>query len=797
MVAEVIINRGAKKLNKTFDYNIPKELEELILVGSKVLVPFGNGEKLTEAFVVGIKQTSDFEVKDIAKLEENLSNKQIDLAKWMAKRYFCNVSDCIKLMLTPGTRNKNKEKRIQDKTINCVYLKKEREEIEFEIETGKIKSEKQKRVVNFIKDNEGATVPEIEMFTDCARGIVNTLVKNGYLEIVEKKVERNPLLGRNCEKTDKLKLTEEQENAYKKVEDAINNKQYQQFLLYGVTGSGKTEVYLQLIEKVLDNGRNAIVLVPEISLTPQMLDRFISRFGKEEIAILHSKLSIGERHDEWERIQEKKAKIVIGARSAIFAPIENIGIIIIDEEHDSSYKSETNPRYNAKEIAKVLAKENKAPLVLGSATPDIVTFYKTQEKTIYQDLQKSTEFEHETNIQTEDYKRQFENEAKDSIKAISDKERTDIQNQGTESKITLLELTKRANNSSLPKVEIIDLKQELANGNRSMLSRELYNSIEENLKQKRQTILFLNRRGYSTFIMCRNCGYTVKCPNCNISMTYHSYERKLKCHYCGHEENVVTVCPECHSDKIRYFGTGTQKLEQEIHKQFPEASTIRMDIDTVTKKNSHEVILNTFRNQNIDILIGTQMVVKGHHFPNVTLVGVIAADSSLNIDDYRANERTFQILTQVAGRAGRENLPGKVVIQTYNPDNFSIICAQKQNYDLFYETEIALRKQLKYPPFCDIILIGLNSYQELEIKNVSSKIYQYLEQRLNKEEFKVLRPMPCPIDKIQNRYRWRIIIKGNMTEKANQILNDCLKEIYQENIKDTRIAIDINPNNMS
>ena len=750
MVAEVIINRGAKKLNRTFDYNIPKELEELILVGSKVLVPFGNGGKLTEAFVVGIKETSAFEVKDIAKLEENLTDKQIALAKWMAKRYFCNVSDCIKLMLTPGTRNKNKEKRIQDKTINCVYLKKDIEEIEFEIETEKIKSEKQKRILNFIKDNEGATVPEIEMFTDCSRGIVNTLVKNGYLEIVEKKVERNPLLGRDCEKTYKLNLTEEQENAYKSVEEAIDKKEYKQFLLYGVTGSGKTEVYLQLIEKVLNIGKNAIVLVPEISLTPQMLDRFISRFGKEEIAILHSKLSIGERHDEWERIREKKARIVIGARSAIFAPIENIGIIIIDEEHDSSYKSETNPRYNAKEIAKVLAKENQAPLVLGSATPDMTTFYHATDED------------------------EFGN-----------------------TKIKLLTLTKRANQSSLPKVEIIDLKQELANGNRSMLSMELYNCIEENLKQKRQTILFLNRRGYSTFIMCRNCGYTVKCPNCNISMTYHSYERKLKCHYCGHEENIVTVCPECHSDKIRYFGTGTQKLEQEIHKQFPEASTIRMDIDTVTKKNSHEVILNTFKNENIDILIGTQMVVKGHHFPNVTLVGVIAADSSLNIDDYRANERTFQILTQVAGRAGRENLPGKVVIQTYNPDNFSIICAQKQNYDLFYETEIALRRQLKYPPFCDIILIGLNSYQETEIKNVSSKIYQYLEQRLNKEEFKVLRPMPCPIDRIQNRYRWRIIIKGKMTEEANEILNACLKDIYQENIKDTRIAIDINPNNMS
>ena len=750
MIAEVIINRGAKKLNRTFDYNIPKDLEELILVGSKVLVPFGNGGKLAEAFVVGIKETSTFELKNIAKLEENLTDKQIALAKWMAKRYFCNISDCIKLMLTPGTRNKNKEKRIQDKTINCVFLKKDIEEIEFEIETGKIKSEKQKRILNFVKDNEGATVPEIEIFTDCARGIVVTLVKNGYLEIIEKKVERNPLLGRNCEKTSSLNLTEEQKNAYNSIEETINKNEYKQFLLYGVTGSGKTEVYLQLIEKVLKIGKNAIVLVPEISLTPQMLDRFISRFGKSDIAILHSKLSIGERHDEWERIRERKARIVIGARSAIFAPIENIGIIIIDEEHDSSYKSETNPRYNAKEIAKILAKENKAPLLLGSATPDINTFYNATSE-----------------------------------------------NEDGNTKTKLLTLTKRANESSLPKVEIIDLKQELANGNRSMLSMELYNSIEENISQKRQTILFLNRRGYSTFIMCRNCGYTVKCPNCNISMTYHSYERKLKCHYCSYEENLVTTCPECHSDKIRYFGTGTQKLEQEINKQFPNASTIRMDIDTVTKKNSHEEILNKFKNENIDILIGTQMVVKGHHFPNVTLVGVIAADSSLNIDDYRANERTFQILTQVAGRAGRENLPGKVIIQTYNPDNFSIICAQKQNYEMFYETEIALRKQLKYPPFCDIILLSFNGLNEYNIKNVSNEMYEKLLEKLNQEEFKIFRPMPSPIDKIQNRYRWRIIIKGNMTVEANEKLNQTLKEIYSKNIKDIRISIDVNPNNMS
>ena len=507
----------------------------------------------------------------------------------------------------------------------------------------------------------------------------------------------------------------------------------------------------------MEKEKTAIVLVPEISLTPQMLERFISRFGKDEIAILHSKLSIGERHDEWKKIREGKAKIVIGARSAIFAPLANIGIIIIDEEHDSSYKSETNPRYNAKEIAKKLAKENKIPLLLGSATPDLYTYYKATNK--------------------------LETEQKNSIPEI-----------------TLLELTKRANNSSLPSVEIIDLKQELANGNRSMLSLELYSNIEENLKNKHQTILFLNRRGYSTFIMCRNCGYTVKCPNCNISLTYHSYEKKLKCHYCGHEEKIATVCPECHSDKIRYFGTGTQKLEQEIHKQFPNASTIRMDIDTVTKKNSHEEILNKFKNENIDILIGTQMVVKGHHFPNVTLVGVIAADSSLNIDDYRANERTFQILTQVAGRAGRENLPGKVIIQTYNPQSFTIQCASKQNYEKFYETEIALRKQLKYPPFCDIILIGFNSYNENEIKNISNEMYYKIRNQIeeqNEKEFKIFRPMPCPIDKIQNRYRWRIIIKGNMTKEMNKILNNSLKEVYQKNIKDTRITIDVNPNNMS
>ncbi len=743
MIAEIVINRSAKRLNRTFDYSIPKNLEELVMVGSTVLIPFGKTSTLEEGYVVGIKENTQYEVKEIVQIKHNLTEKQIELAQWMSKRYFCNLSDCIKQMLTPGTKSKNNEKNVQDKMINVVYLKKDIEEIQFDIDIGKIKSEKQKKILQFLKSNEGVTIPEIEMFTGGTRAIVKTLEKNEYIEIVEKKVERDPLANKQIAKTKNLQLTEEQQSAYNSVMSAMQEHRYNQFLLYGVTGSGKTEVYLQLIGETLKRNKTALVLVPEISLTPQMIDRFIARFNQDKIAVLHSKLSIGERYDEWNKIKEGNAKIIIGARSAIFAPTENIGIIIIDEEHDSSYKSEAVPKYDAKEIAKKIAKENSCPLVLGSATPDLVTYYKAQE-----------------------------------------------------GKIELLELTKRANNSKLPEVKIVDLKMELANGNKSMLSVALHDAIENNLKEKRQTILFLNRRGYSTFIMCRECGYTVKCKNCNISMTYHKTENKLKCHYCGYEENVVTVCPECHSTKIRYFGTGTQRLEQEVNKIFPQASTIRMDIDTVTKKNSHEEILSKFKNENIDILIGTQMVVKGHHFPNVTLVGVIAADSSLNIDDYRANERTFQLLTQVAGRAGRESLDGKVIIQTYNPENFSIICAQKQDYEMFYNTEIALRKQLKYPPFCDIMLIGFNSLSEKEIIELSNKVYNYLKNKLDGQDFIVLKPMPSPIDKIQNRYRWRIILKGNINEEVNTIINECLQKVYEANYRNTRVSVDVNPNNM-
>ena len=744
MIAEIIIDSNVKTLNKTFDYNIPKEMESNISIGSRVLIPFGKSKRLEEGFVTNIKESTEYEVKDIAKIElQSLTTEKILLSKWMAKKYFSNISECMNLMLKPGTTTKNFANRAKNKTGIFVSLALEKEKIQEYILNNKIKSEKQIRILNYLIENDKTMQPELIEKTETSRAIIKTLEKNGLLKLQEEKVIRNPLKNKNIKQTNKLKFTEEQEEAYTKVSNAIEKQEYKKYLLYGVTGSGKTEIYLQLIEKVINEGKSAIMLVPEISLTPQMINRFIERFGKDIIAVLHSKLSVGERYDSWERIENGEARIVIGARSAIFAPVCNLGIIIIDEEHDSSYKSEMAPRYNAKEVATQIAKYNNIPLLLGSATPDIVTFYKAQNEDI-----------------------------------------------------ELLKLSKRANNSSLPNVQVVDLKQELANGNRTMISVKLYKLIQENLKNKKQTILFLNRRGFSTFVMCRDCGYVAKCKNCNISLTYHKKEEKLKCHYCGYEEEIHKICPECGSKKIKYFGTGTQKLELEINKIFPTASTIRMDIDTVTKKNSHEEILEKFNKDKIDILIGTQMIVKGHHFPNVTLVGVVSADGSLNIDDYRASERTFDILVQVAGRAGRENLQGNVIIQTYNPDNYSIQYAKKQNYDEFYNVEIKLRNQLRYPPFCDIIMFGISGETEEIVSKTAEKLYRNLKEQIEKEQIiaNVLKPLPAPIDKIKNRYRWRIII-AKVNDKLIDIINECLysKEILKNN---ARIIADINPTNM-
>jgi primosomal protein N' (replication factor Y) len=568
MYAEVIINSNAKDLNRIFDYIVPINMENTIKIGARVFVPFGKGSKLADGFVINFKEKSEFANKEIAKIEieNSLTEENIILAKLMARKYFCNISDCIKLMLPPGTGSKEISDRVKEKKGNFVFLNKSKDEIEILIEERKIKSDKHIKVLRFLEKNDGIYITDLENLTDVNRAVFKTIEKNGYIKIKEGQIERNPFINKNIEKDEPKILTEEQAKCFDGINFCIKNEEFSKNLIYGITGSGKTEIYLQLIKEVLEKGKDSIVLVPEISLTPQMVDRFLARFGNV-VAVLHSKLSVGERFDEWQKIASGEKKIVIGARSAIFAPIKNLGIIIIDEEHDMSYKADSTPRYNAKDLAKYISEQNSCPLVLGSATPDIVTMKNSKDN-----------------------------------------------------EIILYTLKNRANNAKLPKVEIVDMRNELAIGNRSMISFKLQDEINKNLENRKQTILFLNRRGYSTFVMCRECGYVAKCKNCNISLTYHMSENKLKCHYCGYETSVIKECPECHSNKVKYFGTGTQKLENEVHKLFPNASTIRMDLDTVTKKNSHEEILNKFKNENIDILIGTQMIVKGHHFPNVTLV---------------------------------------------------------------------------------------------------------------------------------------------------------------------------------
>ena len=741
MVAEVIIDTSVKSLNKTFDYEIPTDLSDKVIVGSRVFVPFGNQKNLEEGIVVKIKEMSEYKVKEIKGLQkEQIKSEYISLAKWMSYRYFCNIAECLKLMLPPGRTAKDITKRVNEKTVNCFELNKSEDEIREALDNNLIRSEKQKNVLEYLLNNGKSTMSDIQLFNDASLAVVNSLVKKGFVRKEIEKVSRNPFVHKIGVKSVDLELTNEQQLAYNSIKNSG------EYLLYGITGSGKTEIYLQLIEKMLKQGKSSIMLVPEISLTPQTIDRFIARFGEEEIAVLHSKLSTGERFDEWNKIKDGKAKIIIGARSAIFAPAQNLGLIVIDEEHDESYQSEASPRYDSIEVAEYLCNKFNIPLVLGSATPSMREFYKAKM-----------------------------------------------------GKINLLTLSQRANNSTLPKVEIVDLRDELANGNKTMISYKLQEEIKKNIETKKQTILYFNRRGFSSFLMCQDCGHTFKCDRCDITLTYHKVENKLKCHYCGEEYQIPKECPQCGSKNIKYIGAGTQKLEEQIKEMFPMASTIRMDIDTVSKKNSHEIILDKFRQENINILIGTQMVVKGHHFPNVTLVGAIFADTSLNIGDFRANERTFQTLTQVAGRAGRGNDEGRVIIQTFNPENYAIQYSKTQNYDLFYSTEIGIRKQLKYPPFCDIIAIALTGNNEKNLVTFSKNIHMYLRDRVIKEKFGVLlySPVQCPIYKIKDKYRMRILIKCLYDDKMHKLLNDMLEKFEKESKKfGSKVIIQVNPNNM-
>jgi len=556
--------------------------------------------------------------------------------------------------------------------------------------------------------------------------------------LVKQQVNRDPYQG-ETEKTAPLTLAPQQKSALDAIVHKMNQHEAETFLLHGVTGSGKTEVYLQAIDLAIKQGKEAIVLVPEISLTPMMVERFKRRFG-DAVAVLHSALSKGERFDEWRKIQKKQVSVAVGARSAIFAPFENLGMIIIDEEHESTYKQEDHPRYHVRDVAKQRADYHGCPVVLGTATPTLETYARAK-KGVYQ----------------------------------------------------LIEMPERINQSLMPKVTIQDMREELHQGNRTMFSRQLKEAIEQRLEKQEQVVLFLNRRGYSTFVMCRDCGHTVECPSCDISLTYHQRDHRLKCHYCNYSEPMPKVCPNCQSESIRFFGTGTEKVEEALNNTFSEARIIRMDVDTTRKKGAHERLLKQFGNKQADILLGTQMIAKGLDFPDVTLVGVLAADGLLNLPDFRAAEKTFQLLTQVSGRAGRHELTGEVIVQTYTPEHYSVLFAKDYDYHGFFKQEMALRKAYQYPPYYYLTLITVTHENRLKAEEVTRVIQKLLVKHLTNEAV-ILGPTPSPIERIKGRYRFQCMVKYKDEPDLMSVLRKILHHYEAETRKDQlMIHIDLNP----
>ncbi len=734
ILAKVSVDTGLKSLDKPFDYLIPEGMD--LSLGHLVKVPFGRGMK--KGIVVGFSgEESPFRLKEIAEIIEKepvVSESDIKIAAYMQKIYVAPFCDCLKLMCPPFTFSK--EEGAKSLRRKCVKLLVSEEEFTRILE--KSRSENQIKTAHFLLGGP-CLLSELCTMPFCSASVVKSLEAKGIIEVYLENQRRNPLKNKAIIKSESLNPTDEQREALATLKNALEEDEAKTYLLHGITGSGKTEVFMQIISEVLKKGKTAIVLVPEISLTPQMTDRFLGRFG-DKIAILHSVLSQGERLDEWQRIKKGEAKVVIGARSAVFAPLENIGIIIIDEEHENTYRSEQSPRYDAREVAEKRCEQNNAPLLLASATPDVCSYYKAK---------------------TGEY--------------------------------TLIKMTKRYNEVNLPDIKIADMRKELKDGNRSMLSRALREEIRKNLELKEQTVLFLNRRGFSTFVSCRDCGFVATCPECSIALTYHKAEEILSCHYCGYRQKVLKTCPECKGNHVKYFGAGTQKLEDEIKNTFPSASVIRMDIDTTTKKGSHEEILSSFSRDNIDILLGTQMVSKGLDFPNISLVGVVAADMSLNIDDYKASERTFDLITQVSGRAGRGSKKGRAVIQTYNPENDVINMAKRQDYEAFYENEIAYRHLFGYPPFKDIISFVFSSGNKLLAENSSNEIEKAADKLLSGRDYTKYKTTPCPVSKIKGTYRYRFWIKDKIDEELLKHLRDLS---LSHNNKDVRLTLEINPGSM-
>lgn len=730
LYAEVIINSEALEIDRPFTYKVPEEFNNEIKIGQIVKVPFGKGNKTSEGFILNLKNDDNikFKTKNIAAIlvkDPVIDEDDINLIEFLREKTLCKYIDAFRLLIPVGIMKgaKAKKKRV-------IVLKNE--------DLSNIKNpDGYKKIVEFFKTNSGKyTKSELINEHSISQYKLNKLIENEVLSIEEESVFRynDRVYNKDSSKT----LTIEQENI---IREYINSDD-KMFLLKGVTGSGKTEVYMKLVERVLLEGKSAIILVPEIALTPQMIERFKGRFGVN-VALFHSKLSDGERFDEWFRVKEGKAKVIVGARSAIFLPAKNLGLIIIDEEHENTYKSEQNPKYQTKEVAEYLSELKGCKVILGSATPSIETYYR----------------------------------------ALT-------------GEMKLLELNSRVDNKAMPPMKVIDMRNELKGGNKSLFSRELFIAIQERLKRKEQIILFLNRRGFSTFVSCRSCGYVFKCDECDISMTYHK-NGLLICHYCGKTKREPRECPKCHSKYVKFFGAGTQRVEEEVKKYFNNVRILRMDVDTTRDKHSYERIYNTFKNGEADILIGTQMVSKGLDFKNVTLVGILAADMSINIPDYRAAERTFQIITQVAGRAGRGDKQGEVLIQTYTPQHYSLQYAVNYDYEGFYEKEFTVRAMMKYPPFGKLLLINGTSKKEELLKNFMHKITMMIKPLVEScLDIEILGPIPCMISKLKENYRWQIVIKGEFdsyfSKNIKEILYDENKNVYN----DIRISMDINPNNL-
>ncbi len=743
--AGVIINRLALTIDKIFDYEIPDDLIDKVTIGSHVFVPFGRGKKLIDGYVLSLKSETDFdgEIKKIESLasSEPLFDKELlDIATHIKNTCFCSYISAIKTILPPGSTAKRK---INDKFIRGSVLNLPYDEAFEVLESLRQRAPKQAQILELLIQNDFVADADITFLTGASYAAIKALKDKGFIKAQVIESPRMPLDYDSIEPTVSPELNKEQKNAVDIVTSSIKNNYRDTFLLHGITGSGKTEVFLNCIENALAMNKTAIVLVPEIALTPQMVTRFVSRFGKK-IAVLHSALSQGARADEYKRIKRGDATVVVGARSAIFAPLKNIGVIVVDEEHETSYKAENAPTYHAKDVAAFRAVQNNAALILASATPSLESYYKAERGT---------------------YK--------------------------------LLSLSHRATGAALPEIIVSDMRDELKSGNRTSIGSTLFKEIEKNIELGEQTILFLNRRGFSTFVSCRSCGHVIKCKNCDITLTYHKSRNTLNCHYCGYTTKKPTVCPECQSPYIKEFGTGTQKVEEEIKSLFPDISIIRMDVDTTGTKDSHETLLSKFSKEKTDILLGTQMVSKGLDFENVTLVGVLAADQSLGIDDFRANERTFNLITQVCGRAGRGEKKGRAVIQTYMPDNYTLEMSKKQDYISFYNEEIKIRRELNFPPFCDIVSVLLTGENEYTLSEYAKNIKNSLNTVMIKEavdNFEILGPTAASIPKINSKYRQRIWIKCKLDDKTQDILIR-LRAFHIKNSNNINMMIESNPYN--